>query len=66
MLGGLGVKLIKSLPTMFNQLLEEYGGDDVEDDERTEVNDEIEVLLEYLLSIETASRIQQRERFQLI
>ena len=42
---------------MFNQLLEEYGGDDVEDDERTEVNDEIEVLLEYLLSIATASRI---------
>ena len=51
---------------MFNQLLEEYGGDDVEDDERTEINDEIEVLLEYLLSIATASRIQQRERFQLI
>jgi hypothetical protein len=54
LLGGLGVKLIKSSPTMFNQLLEEFGGED-EDDERIEANDEIEVLLEYLLSIATAS-----------
>ncbi|HEX8349268.1 MAG TPA: hypothetical protein VF598_04855, partial [Hymenobacter sp.] len=55
LLGGFGVKLIKSSPTMFNQLLEEYNGEDVEDDERIEANDEIEVLLEYLLSIATAS-----------
>lgn len=55
LLGYFGARLIESSPTMFNQLLEEYTGDDVDDDERIKENDEIEVLLEYLLSITTAT-----------
>jgi hypothetical protein len=55
LLGYFGARLIESSPTMFNQLIEDYAGEDADDDERIKKNDEIEVLLEYLLSITTAT-----------
>ena len=56
-LGGLGVKLVQSLPTLYNQFLESYSGDDKEisQDELLQEDDEIEVLLEYAMSIATAN-----------
>lgn len=56
-LGWFGSKLIQTLPTLYNQLLEAYQGPDkgeISDTEFRTVNDEIEVLLEYVMSIASA------------
>lgn len=55
-LGGFGARLIKTLPTFYNQYLEEYKGADKREYEQDLVQDdeEIEVLLEYLMSIASA------------
>lgn len=57
-LGGLGSRLIKSTPTFYNQFLETYNGPDKEEiqkDEFIQDDEEIEVLLEYMMNIATAS-----------
>lgn len=57
-LGGLGARLMKSTPTLYNQFLEQYEGqdkDDISQDELVNEDDEIEVLLEYAMSISTAT-----------
>lgn len=56
-LGWFGSKLIQTLPTLYNQLIELYQGPDKEkisDSDFRKENDEIEVLLEYVMSIATA------------
>lgn len=55
-LGGLGAKLLKSTPTFYNQFLANYEGENVEEyQEDLQVeDDEIEVILEYAMSIATA------------
>ncbi len=53
-LGGLGSRLIKSTPTLYNQFLETYDGHDKDElvkDELIAEDEEIEVLLEYAMSI---------------
>lgn len=60
-LGGLGAKLMKSTPTLYNQFLEQYDGEDKDDislDELVSEDDEIEVLLEFAMSISTATTNQ--------
>ena len=56
-LGGLGVKLLKSSPNLYNQFLEIYDGADKEEveDEKLVKDENIEVLLEYAMSIASAS-----------
>jgi len=56
-LGGLGARLIECVPTIYNQFISDYEGPDMEEVEKDKIkeNDEIEVLLEYALSIATAS-----------
>jgi hypothetical protein len=56
-LGGLGSRLLKSTPTFHNQFLAGYNGSDKEEvkDELLQDDDEIEVLLEYAISIATAT-----------
>lgn len=57
-LGGLGARLVQSTPTLFNQFLETYEGEDKEEigqDELLQEDDEIEVLLEYAMSIATST-----------
>ncbi|WP_337044963.1 hypothetical protein [Emticicia sp. 17c] len=56
-LGGLGSKLIKSTPNAYNQFLETYTDSNREEVEKEFVqsDDQIEILLEYLMSISTAS-----------
>jgi hypothetical protein len=56
-LGGIGAKLIKASPTFYNQFLETYNGPDKDEveDERLQNDDEVEVLLEYAMSIATAT-----------
>lgn len=57
-LGGLGARLIKSSPTSYNQFLQIYDGPDKEEIKEEEIvqkDDEIEVLLEYAMSIATAT-----------
>lgn len=55
-LGGLGARLIECTPTFYNQFLEIYDGPDKEETEQDKIkeDDEIEVLLEYAISISTA------------
>lgn len=63
-LGGLGSRLIKSTPTIFNQFLEGFEGTDkskIADDELISEDDEIEVLLEYAISIATATPNESNE-----
>jgi len=56
-LGGLGAKLLNSTPNAYSIFLENYeGSDKVEaEEEKIQVDDDIEVLLEYAMSIATAS-----------
>lgn len=54
-LGGLGSELIKSTPTFYNQFLATYKGEDEKEEELIQDDDEIEVLLEYAMSIATAT-----------
>ena len=56
-LGGLGSRLLKSTPTFYNQFLAGYNGPDKEEvkDELLQDDDDIEVLLEYAMSIATAT-----------
>jgi len=57
-IGGLGSRLIKSSPTFYNQFLGTYNGIDKEEIQQEELiqeDDEIEVLLEYAMSIATAT-----------
>lgn len=56
-LGGLGSKLIESVPNLHNQFMETYDGSDKDgiEDEKIKYDDEIEVLLEYALSIAMSS-----------
>lgn len=57
MLGGLGAKLLESSPNFYNQFLETYDGPDKEQIEKEKIvnDDEIEVLLEYAMSIASAN-----------
>lgn len=58
-LGGLGSKLIKSTPTLFNQFIEGYSGpgaEEITEDEFIQNDDQIEVLLEYAMSLSTATK----------
>lgn len=57
-IGGLGSRLIKSAPTFYNQFLASYNGPDkaeIQEDELIQDNDEIEILLEYVMNIATAT-----------
>jgi hypothetical protein len=57
-LGGLGSKLIKATPTLYNQFLAGYNGPDKDQFDESELireDDEIEILLEYAMSIATAT-----------
>ncbi|HTB06620.1 MAG TPA: hypothetical protein VK806_06655 [Bacteroidia bacterium] len=56
-LGGLGIKLLKASPTFSNQLLENYDGVDKEEvkEELIQEDDTIEVALEYVMNISTAT-----------
>ena len=56
-LGGLGTKLMRAIPTLHNQFLETYEGKDKAElnEELMLVDDDIEVLLEYAISISTAT-----------
>jgi hypothetical protein len=57
LLGGLGARLIQATPNFHNEFLENYEGPDkehVESEKRID-DDEIEVLLEYAISIASAS-----------
>lgn len=57
-LGGLGSKLIKATPTFYNQFLATYietGKEEIQEEELIQDDDEIEVLLEYAMSIATAT-----------
>ncbi len=57
MLGGLGARLLQSSPNPYNQFMETYNGEDKEHAEKEKIidDDEIEVLLEYAMSIASAS-----------
>src|SRR5688572_28465286 len=52
-LGGLGARLLQASPNLYNQFLETYTGEDKEHIEKEKIleDDEIEVLLEYAMSI---------------
>lgn len=57
-LGGLGSRLIKSTPTFYNQFLATYNGPDKEEineEELLQDDEQIEVLLEYAMSMATAT-----------
>lgn len=57
-IGGLGAKLIRSTPTFYNQFLASYEGtgkEEIQEEELLQDDDEIEVLLEYAMSIATAT-----------
>jgi hypothetical protein len=56
-LGGLGSQLIAAAPNLYNQFIETYEGPDKEHAEKEKAtdDDEIEVLLEYAMSIASAS-----------
>lgn len=56
-LGGLGARLLQSSPNLYNQFMETYTGKDKEHAEKEKIleDDEIEVLLEYAMSIASAS-----------
>ncbi len=57
-IGGLGSRLIKSTPTFYNQFLATYNGPDkeeIQEDELIQDDDEIEILLEYVMNIATAT-----------
>lgn len=56
-LGGLATKLIRSTPTPYTQFLENYQGEDKDkvSEELLEKDDEIELLLEYAMSIAIAT-----------
>lgn len=57
-IGGLGARLIKSTPTFYNQFLATYNGPDkeeIQEDELLQDDDEIEILLEYIMNIATAT-----------
>jgi hypothetical protein len=56
-LGGLGARLLQASPNLYNQFMETYTGEDKKLAEQEEIleDDEIEVLLEYAMSIASAS-----------
>jgi len=56
-LGGLGARLLQASPNLYNQFMEIYTGEDKEHAEQEKIleDDEIEVLLEYAMSIASAS-----------
>lgn len=57
-LGGIATRHIKSIPTFYNQFLENYQGEDqdkIDESEKLQPDDNIEVLLEYLMNIVTAA-----------
>ena len=56
-LGGLGARLLQSSPNLYNLFMETYTGEDKEHAEKEKIleDDEIEVLLEYAMSIASAS-----------
>jgi hypothetical protein len=66
-LGGLGSRLLKSTPTFYNQFLAGYDGPDKEEveDELLQDDDEIEVLLEYAMSIATATQNTNQKNIPL-
>lgn len=62
LLGGLGARLLKSVRTPYNQFLERYNGEDkaeVKNDLRQD-DENIEVFLEYVMSIATATSNAKR------
>lgn len=56
-LGGLGARLLQASPNFYNQFMEMYDGPDKEraEDEEMEKDDQIEVLLEYAMSLASGS-----------
>ena len=56
-LGGLGARLLQASPNLYNQFMEIYTGEDKQHAEEGKIleDDEIEVLLEYAMSIASAS-----------
>ncbi|MBK7573283.1 MAG: hypothetical protein IPI10_17380 [Bacteroidetes bacterium] len=56
-LGGLGAQLLQSSPNFYNQFMETYDGPDKEhaETEKMHDDDEVEVLLEYAMSLASAS-----------
>ncbi|MBB2143977.1 hypothetical protein GM921_00640 [Pedobacter sp. LMG 31464] len=62
-LGGLATKLIRATPTLHNQFLETYQGEDKGDipkEEYLQPDDQVELLLEYAMSIATSSVNQNK------
>lgn len=63
-LGGLGARLIKSAPTLYSTFLENYDGpdkDQISEDEVVQDDDEIEILLEYAMSLASATSNESNE-----
>lgn len=61
-LGGLGIKLLKSNPTFYNQFLKDYQGpgqEEIGEDELIAVDEAIETMLEHAMSIGTAEENNQ-------
>ncbi|MCC8423577.1 hypothetical protein [Mucilaginibacter sp. UR6-11] len=55
-LGSLGARLIKAMPNSYSQFLENYQGlDEIDPNELVQKDDEIELLLEYAMSIAVAT-----------
>ncbi len=57
-MGGLGSRLIKASSTFYNQFLATYNGpgkEEIQEDKFIQEDDEVEILLEYVMSIATAT-----------
>ena len=56
-IGGLAARLIRATPTLYNTFLEGYSGEDMDEAEKEQLqeDDEIEILLEYVMNLATAT-----------
>jgi len=64
-LGGLGARLLKSSPTLYHELIEnneQIKEDNITQPDIIEFDDEIELLLEYAMSIATASENNKKKK----
>jgi hypothetical protein len=56
--GGIAVRLIQATPTLYSKFLQEYDGpgkEEISEDELLRKDDQVELLLEYVMSIATAT-----------
>ena len=57
-IGGLASRLIKCVPTLYNQFLGSYNGlgnEEIQEDDLIQEDDDIEILLEYVMNLATAT-----------